>query len=183
MFQQPTRYRKDVAERLTSFEPHHELRTREQPIHRERVRRPIGLDDTGQRRQAVLRPVERPGREEVDTRLCTEQTRDIEGEDPMSEVAEGGRRRTGIGRDVDGFLVCATVPVGGEARRRKNLPAVRIGNVQRQTAIGETLIGRVHPRAFHRRRPHINGVTVDDVGNQLRHPLARPSRQVSRMLP
>src|SRR5262249_33598477 len=122
MFQQPTPYRKDVAERLTSFEPHHELRAREHPIHRERVGRPICLDDTGQRRQAVLRPVERPGRDEIDTRLGTEQTRDMKGEDAMSEVAGGGRRRIGVGGEVGGFLWWAAVPIGGAAARANNTP-------------------------------------------------------------
>src|SRR5262245_38122018 len=44
-------------------------------------------------------------------------------------------------------------------------------------------LSRNRQRPTYRGRPDINGVTVYDVGNQLRHPLARPSRRVSRILP
>src|SRR5262249_29798762 len=49
--------RKNVAIGFTSLEANCRTRSREQPVHREAVGRPVGLDDARKRRDRVLRPV------------------------------------------------------------------------------------------------------------------------------
>jgi len=58
-------------------------------------------------------------------------------------------------------------PHGNEAGITKDLPAIGIGDVERQGAIGETLAGRVHPVALDGRGADIDVVAVDDMGDEL----------------
>ncbi len=44
-----------------------------------------------------------------------------------------------------------------------------IGDVQRQTAVGETTFALVHPGTLGRRGPNPQLVPVDDIGRQLLH--------------
>jgi len=49
--------------------------------------------------------------------------------------------------------IALAVPAGIEAARVQQLPAMRIGDVERQAAVGKGFRGGVHPVALHRRRP------------------------------
>lgn len=120
-------------------------RSRTFPVHREAERHPVGFDHAGERINAVLGPVDGSLNHEVVARFGPEQRGDVERQDAVAKVADRRRGRPRIGADDHGIQAGLPRPSGGEARRRQHLPAVAIGDVQREAAIGEPLVGLLHP--------------------------------------
>src|SRR6476620_12349653 len=136
---------KNVAIRLALLEADRRARPREHPVHGEAVRRPVGLDDAGQRGDTVLRPVDRPLHHQLGARLGAEQARQMEGEDAVAEMADRRSEGAWVRLDHDRIKALPSPPHGKEAGVAQHLPPIGIGDVERQAAIGEALVGRVHP--------------------------------------
>ena len=160
-------HRKDVAIRLALFEPHADFRLGEDPVHGEAVGRPIGLDDAGKSGDAVLRPVDRSLHHQARAGFGAKQARKVEGQNAVAEMAHGRRLRAGIGLDGDRVGRAPAVPGGEETGVAQDLPAKGIGDVERQAAIGEALIGLIHPLALDGRRADIDVMTVENMRDQL----------------
>src|SRR3546814_10101412 len=56
------------------------------PIHRERIWRPVGLDDAFQRRSPILRTIARPLDPQIHARRCTEQVAERKGHDATAKM-------------------------------------------------------------------------------------------------
>src|SRR3546814_9860837 len=63
------------------------------PIHRERIWRPVGLDDAFQRRSPILRTIARHLDPQIHARRCTEQVAERKGHDAHAKM----RTDMGIG--------------------------------------------------------------------------------------
>lgn len=72
-----------MAIRLALLEADRRARPGEHPVHGEAVGRPIGLDDAGQRRDPVLRPIDGALHHQLGAGLGAEQARQMEGEDAV----------------------------------------------------------------------------------------------------
>ena len=68
--------------------------------------------------------------------------------------------------DLDHSTPLAAIPGCRECGRTQDLPAGGIGDIERQAAIGEALIGRLHPRALNRGGANIDVVALRQVSDQ-----------------
>jgi hypothetical protein len=86
----------------------------------------------------------------------------MEGEDAVREMA--GRERCVLARLCDDHVLLARParPTGGEAGGVQDLPAMGIGDRQRQAAIGGGLVRLVHPAAAMRSRADVQPPPVLD---------------------
>src|SRR5512141_2219671 len=91
----------------------------------------------------------------------------MEDENAVTEIADRRSDGAWIRLDHDRIEALPSPPHGNEAGITKDLPAIGIGDVERQAAIGETLVGRVHPVALDGRGADIDVVAVDDMGDEL----------------
>ncbi|OLK06926.1 hypothetical protein IXO599_10420 [Xanthomonas oryzae pv. oryzae] len=91
----------------------------------------------------------------------------MEGQHAMAEVADRRCMRVCVGSDGDRCQHVAAVPAGLETGLAQQLPAMRIGDRQRQAAIRVALVGGVHPRALMRGRADVQRVAVQNVGDEL----------------
>src|SRR3546814_8818217 len=130
------------------------------PIHRERIWRPVGLDDAFQRRSPILRTIARPLDPKIHARRCTEQVAERKGHDATAKM----RTDMGIGitckYKLDLVLPYPAAPAGGKARQRKHVPAVLIGNHQRQAAVRKTPRCVIHPLLWPDARPQIRRTEI-----------------------
>src|SRR5664280_2689733 len=85
----------------------------------------------------------------------------------IAEMPERGRNAAIVRGNRHRVQRTAAVPDCGEARGAENFPAMGVGDAQRQTAVGETLIDVVHPFAVGRRGTNVDGVAVDDISAEL----------------
>ncbi len=164
-------HREHEAERLAFLEADPVIGAGEAPVHREGIRRPVGFDHAAQGIDAVLRLVRRSADEQVPARLGAEQPVHVEGQDAVAEDAGRPCMQAGGAADVDGLGSAAAVPARTEGAGRQELPAMGIGNVERETAVGERVAGLVHPGSCRRRRPQRSAAFADRVEGQLHRPL------------
>ena len=106
-------------------------------------------------------------RDELDARIGAKQAENVEGEGAIAEMADRGRRINRAGANLDRFERIAAVPYGAEGFGTQYLPAEGIGDVERQTPIGEVLIGLFHPVALKRCWTDLERVAVYDVSDEL----------------
>lgn len=148
--------RHEHAERLAGAEGHDDVRTGELPVHRERLRGPIRLDDAFERTDRVLGRIGRPAHQQVVAGRRAEEKRDLPGQDPVAEVALG-RRVRGVARParIDELDAIRLVPAGPADEERAGIedkPTGLIRDHHRQTAIGPAKVAGVHPRPVRRGR-------------------------------
>src|SRR4051812_36890775 len=82
-------------------------------------------------------------------------------------MTDGGRGGLRIGQNRDRVEADAAVPDRRETAGAEDFPAMRIGDVQRQTAICIMLRRAVHPIALQRRRTDAELATFDQVTGEL----------------
>src|SRR4051812_38139317 len=100
---------------------HVDFGLREDPVHGEGVRRPVGLDDAGERGDAVFRTVDRTLRHQVPSRLGAKQAGNVEGQRAVAEMADGkGLRLAVVELDIDGGEILVAVPYRAEAGRAED---------------------------------------------------------------
>src|SRR5262245_50695225 len=95
----------------------------------------------------------------------------MEGQHAMPEVAGGRRVRAKIRFYLDRLLGPQAVPTRRKAGRAEQFPTVSIRYIERQAAVGKALVAGVHPIALERRNTNSQIVTVDPIGDKLRHNL------------
>ena len=80
-----------------------------------------------------------PLTERFEPGTCSEQALDVEGQHAATEKGHGDECTVGAGVELDlnGIRASAPVPARLEAARAEDLPTMRIGDGQGQTAIGE----------------------------------------------
>ena len=69
----------------------------------------------------------------------------MEGEDAVAEMADRRSDGAWVRLDHDRIEALPSPPHGKEAGIAQNLPPIGIGDIERQAAIREALVGRVHP--------------------------------------
>src|SRR5262249_49677779 len=138
--------RKDMTIRFPLLEPYLCVRAREEPVHRKAIVRPIRLDDARQRGDAIFRPIDWAGDEQIEARLGAGQTWKMEGQHAVPEVAYRRRLRAEIGLDIDRLFCPTAVPTRGKAGWAQQLPAMGIRDIERQAAVGEALVS-IHSRS------------------------------------
>ena len=148
-------HRKEKTDRLAGVEMNPVVRPGKTPVHGEGERRPVGLDHAGQRIDRILRLVRRTADPQIPSWRRAEDAGDVEGEDALPEQrrCDIRDRPFRIRSDRDGAGVGLTVPEGLEGAGVQQFPAMRIGDVERQAAVGEGFRCCVHPVAPRRRRP------------------------------
>ena len=90
---------------------------------------------------------------------------------PWPKMLVGRACRPAEQRMSIGLGSAAAVPARTEGARRQELPAVGIGNVEREAAVGERVAGLVHPGSCRWRRPQRSAAVADRVEGQLHRPL------------
>src|SRR4029077_15746469 len=174
---------KDVAIGLALLEAYRDARAREHPVHGERKGRPVGLDHAAEGRDSILRAVYRALHHEVIPRLGAKQAADVERQNALHERVYRRRRGFAFRADLDRLDPLAAIPGCRECGRTQDLPAGSIGDIERQAAISEALIGRLHPRALDRGGANIDVVALRQVSDQfharflwiMRVPVAPPA--------
>lgn len=141
------------------------------PVHGEGIGAPVGLDNAGEGRDAILHAIDRAGDPGVPARRGAQEEAHLEGEDARAEI---GHRAAGmmhgqriIQPHLHIFHLHAAIPAHRHARWGKHLPAMLVGNRQRQAAIGKALRRCVHPVAPARSGTDGGGLRGERVAEKL----------------
>ena len=159
-------HRHDEAERIAGLEDN-AARVDELPVHREGKRQPIGLDNGLQRMDLAHGPIRGATNQQANPGIGAEQVARVERQHPMAEMRGGELAvapRGAVDRHAQIRQPGTAIPLRGHVGRQDKLPSETIGDRERQAAIGETLIGGIHPGALGASRTQLHG--------GLAHPIA-----------
>jgi hypothetical protein len=118
-----------MAKWFTALKVHRHIRAGEYLIHSEGIRRPIGFNDSRQRRDSILRRIHRALNHEIETLLSAKHAGNVKGQNTTAKVTNGRRLGGGVRRDCDAVQSCAAAPAGGEGGGAQQLPAVRTSDI------------------------------------------------------
>ena len=142
------------------------------PVHRERIAKLIGVDDSGERGGIVLRAVERAGRQQVPPRIRPEDVVHIHGDDARGKIrlTKISRRSTARKRlqrrDRQIRHRGAAVPMDVDRNRTEDMPAVGIGDRHRQAAVDFPVRKVVHPPPVGTGRNQFRCIVVERVADE-----------------
>jgi len=98
-------------------------------------------------------------------------------------MAAGEQRALGHRADADPLEAGIAAPFGNERDRVKDEPAMRVGDVERQTAVGKAVRRAVHPVALDGRRNNARRLARSRITNQPHPPSCSSISRIVRPRP